>query len=250
MLRTRFPKFHYVMVLLCMNCVLTQSTTTAFGIPDAVIYTDGRGEFKQSDFCSYEPTQEEHFASCYVYTKLGDYVNQSIPAIDGVSEVLPRTVRRHLVATLKKRSKPDVTEVYSPPRVTKRASRHGLLPGGALDLSTGWDLSKPEGQRKALELIAKTKPALLILSPPCTTFSALRNLSNFKRNQDIVHKEEQEGILHVEFSVRLALLRIANGRGFMFEHPLAAKSWTTTSLMVFETPKEFSRSSWTCADLG
>ena len=231
MLRTKFPKFHYVMVLLCMNCVLTQSTTTAFGTPDAVIYNTGGGEFKQVDFCSYEPPKGEHFASCYVYTGLGEYVNQNIPAIDGVSKVLPRPVRRHLVATLKKKIyKPDVTEVYSPPRVTLRATKHGLKPGGALDLSTGWDLSKPDVQKKALDLIALTKPALVILSPPCTTFSALRNLSNFKRNQDTVHKEEQEGRLHVEFSVRVALLQIANGRGFMFEHPLAAKSWTTTSL--------------------
>lgn len=80
----------------------------------------------------------------------------------------------------------QTTEIYdmdwtAPPRVTKRASRHGLLAGGALDLTTGWDLSKLDVQRKALELTAKTKPALLILSSPCATFSALRNLSTQRR---------------------------------------------------------------------
>ena len=95
-----------------------------------VLIANGRGEFRQSEFCSHEVNSRGAF--CFVLClqpSSGTMSNQNIPAIDGVSKVLPRTVRRHLVATLKKRTyKPDVTEVYSPPRVTKRASRHGLLP--------------------------------------------------------------------------------------------------------------------------
>ena len=71
---------------------------------------------------------------------------------------------------------------------------------------------------------------LVVLSPPCTTFSALRNLSNFKRDQATVAQEEAEGRLHVRFSVQLARIQHRAGRGFLFEHPRNATSWTTTEL--------------------
>ena len=114
--------------------------------------------------------------------------------------------------------------------MTKKAEKFGFTAGGALDLSTGWDFYKPSHQKAALRLVNELQPVLIVLSPPCTTFSALRNLSNFKRDQATVAQEEAEGRLHVRFSVQLARIQLRAGRGFLFEHPRNATSWTTTEL--------------------
>ena len=37
----------------------------------------------------------------------------------------------------------DVCEVFSPPRVGLEASKYGLQPGDAMDLTTGWDFNIP-----------------------------------------------------------------------------------------------------------
>ena len=38
----------------------------------------------------------------------------------------------------------DVEEIYSPPRVTEDFGKYKLKPGDAMDLFTGWDISKKE----------------------------------------------------------------------------------------------------------
>ncbi|CAK8990659.1 Integrase catalytic domain-containing protein, partial [Durusdinium trenchii] len=123
-----------------------------------------------------------------------------------------------------------VGEIYSPPRVTPEARRQGLRARLALDLTTGWNFSLPEHRKKAKELIKKWRPAVLILSPPCTTYSPLRRLSNFKRDYQTVMAEEKEGDVHMDFSVELAEDQIAEGRGFVMEQPLPATSWSRPSV--------------------
>ena len=145
----------------------------------------------------------------------------------GHTAPLTKELKKFVAASF---NKVDVAEVYCPPRVTKRARLHGLRPGWALDLSTGWDFSKRSHRRAALRLISKTRPAVLMLSPPCCVFSPLRNLTNFKRDPSEVQSEEAQGQQHLDFAVSLANLQIENGRGFLFEHPRGAKSWRTSSL--------------------
>ena len=124
----------------------------------------------------------------------------------------------------------DVAEVYSPPKVTKRAHLHGLRPGFALDLTTGWNFNIPRHRQEALRLVRENRPALVLLSPPCTPFSPMRRLTDFKRDPDVVDQELREGERHVDFSVSVALIQINAGRGFLFEHPRGAKSWKMRSL--------------------
>ena len=56
----------------------------------------------------------------------------------------------------------------------------------ALDLTTTdengepWDFSKPKKREKAIRFLNETKPAMLILSPPCTMFSAMQNINLHK----------------------------------------------------------------------
>ena len=43
----------------------------------------------------------------------------------------------------------DVTEMYSPPRVTTQATKFGLKSGEAFDLTTGWDFSQARHRNEA-----------------------------------------------------------------------------------------------------
>eukprot|EP00971_Amphidinium_carterae_P245664 4878699-Amphidinium_carterae.1 len=70
----------------------------------------------------------------------------------------------------------DLAEAWNPNRFGKRAKAFGLTPGVALDLRLGWDLGDEKQQREATELLERQGPYLLILSPMCGGFSALRHL--------------------------------------------------------------------------
>ena len=90
----------------------------------------------------------------------------------------------------------DVIEVFSPKRLNQVVERFGLRKGAAIDLeelkpdgSSYWDLDKQEDFEQALELISMEQPWLVTSSPPCTTFSPLRRLSNFKRPADVVEAD-------------------------------------------------------------
>jgi len=119
----------------------------------------------------------------------------------------------------------DVSEVYSPPRVTRSARQSGLMAGSALDLTEGWDFRRKSDRKAARRLISLEDPQLLILSPPCTVWSRLRSLSDNKRNPRVVESEKREARVHLRFAVELAVMQHCRGRGFLFEHPLGADSW-------------------------
>ena len=77
-----------------------------------------------------------------------------------------------------------VAEIYSPPRVTAKASQFGLTPGFALDLTVNdpvddkpWDFTDPAKRERARKLRRDTKPMLLIGSPMCKAFSTLQQLN-------------------------------------------------------------------------
>ena len=69
---------------------------------------------------------------------------------------------------------PDVSEVYSPPRVTTTATSMGLKAGEAMDLLTGWDFTLKRHRDAALAYVKRARPSLLIGSPECTMFSMLQ----------------------------------------------------------------------------
>ena len=71
----------------------------------------------------------------------------------------------------------DITEAYSPPRVTKEARKFGLEVGEAMDLTTGWDFRLKADRDRAEAYLDKHKPLLVIGSPECKMFSSLQNLT-------------------------------------------------------------------------
>ena len=78
--------------------------------------------------------------------------------------------RRILAMTI---SNVDMTEVFTPARITEMATSMGLIGGTAFDLKTGWDFSRQSDRLRAVEHIVKEDPWLTVGSPPCTMFSML-----------------------------------------------------------------------------
>ena len=76
-----------------------------------------------------------------------------------------------------------VAEVYSPPRLNLIAQKMGLQQGVSLDLRTvdeqgqRWDFDCPKRRKDALAFLRQEKPALLIGSPDCTSFSVIQRLN-------------------------------------------------------------------------
>ena len=127
----------------------------------------------------------------------------------------------------------DVTEVFSPPRVASAAAELGLIPGSSLDLKTGWDFSKQQDRRRAIDLIKAQKPFMIIGSPPCTMFSVLQGLNQYKNGaewNESFQRRKQEAIRHVEFCAALYRLQSASGRYWLHEHPNGASSWNLKTI--------------------
>ena len=74
-------------------------------------------------------------------------------------------------------SQVDVSEVYSPPRVTSMARNMGLHAGSAMNLRAGFDFTRRTDREEARKRIKEEKPRLLVGSAECTMFSTLQHLS-------------------------------------------------------------------------
>ena len=165
---------------------------------------------------------------CYAFYKEDACVNWMADS-SGKSEHIPKAVNKDIQQALIKGGV-DVSEVYSPPRLTERAQRHGLRPGTAMDLATGWGFAVPQQRREALRLLREHQPALITLCPPCGPFSTTRHLSNHKRDPAVVQAEVEQGRVHLRFALSLAKMQLREGRGFIFEHPRGASSWRTSEM--------------------
>eukprot|EP00434_Breviolum_minutum_P013973 symbB.v1.2.012323.t1/scaffold846.1/size158211/9 len=146
-------KFSTFMVFLCMNCWLSTSTTKAFGEPLLSAVTTTSGEFSEVPFSFAAPPEHEKYTACFVYPKLEFHLRQGEPDLHGRTFTLSRPTRRTLEQAIKKNK--VVMEIYSPPRVTEKVRDFGFESGGALDLSTGWDLSRKDHQQRALQLVQR-----------------------------------------------------------------------------------------------
>ena len=107
----------------------------------------------------------------------------------------------------------DVVEIFSPPRVCRRARSRGLRGGWSLDDSatcpvTGktWDLLNSQEQKRAWNFFYKAKPKLLAASPPLLVLAK------------------------VEMAVNMCLAQHEAGRKFVFEHQASASLWNFASL--------------------
>ena len=121
--------------------------------------------------------------------------------------------------------KVDVSEVYSPPRITAEAGRKGMSIGGAYDLQTGFDLRSTGDQKKMWSELEEDDPELTVLSPPCTPFSQLQELNFPKMEWAKVVALVGDGLLHWETACQVAWWQRNRGKIFLLEHPLGSKAW-------------------------
>ena len=78
-------------------------------------------------------------------------------------------------------SKHHIMEFYSQPRLVPRAHEFGMKGSISLDVVHGWDALKPSHRQIAQDLLGHCKPSFLMCSPPCTFWSALMTMWNFKK---------------------------------------------------------------------
>ena len=127
-----------------------------------------------------------------------------------------------------------VSEIYSPPRVTKATKllpELNVIPGFALDLTTAdsdgrlWDFDEKEMRDRALKKVREEKPMLLVGSPMCTAFSTWQRINDLIRDPYVVKNEKARAVQHLEFCIQLYQEQRRHGRYFLHEHPAYASSW-------------------------
>ena len=125
-----------------------------------------------------------------------------------------------------------VSELYNPNRFQGKLRDFGLCPGQAFDLQLRHDLTKAGMRAEVREYVRSVKPGLVVISPPCTLFSLLQNLT--KRN----HSSEAESYLRrlieakvlLRFGIEIAFEVLKYGGTFVFEHPLTSRAWLETMM--------------------
>jgi hypothetical protein len=135
----------------------------------------------------------------------------------------------------------DILEIYSPQRFTGVASKLGLRPGFAVDLTEAkpygpdkgqpWDLLRQEDVEELDRMVDREKPALLIGSPPGDPVSQLLNLTAKKTNKAKNEEEKAKGVQNLRTAIRFYQKQHEANRYFLHEHPAGASSWNDEELI-------------------
>lgn len=124
--------------------------------------------------------------------------------------------------------KHDIAEYYSVPRVLPEARARGLRGALSLDLLSGWDFCCKWLRELSVLLLMQLNIIVLILSPPCTAFSALQEIFNYKKlTVEVVRAKIERAMVFLRHALDCAFAQYQAGRAFVFEHPSAATSWKT-----------------------
>lgn len=119
------------------------------------------------------------------------------------------------------------TEVFTDTEpIARSVRRRGLHAGDSLTLSAGWDFRRPADRAKALDLIRRRKPYVVMLAFPCGPLMFLNPAS------DLAVKRE-EGLAPIRFAIQIAKLQVQSGRRFVMENPRPSQAWKTDELELF-----------------
>lgn len=136
--------------------------------------------------------------------------------------------------------KPDVTEVYSPPRIVTEAEHIGLRGGDSFDLTvkredgSPWDFAKRFQRKEAMKKTIKDEPYFVIGSPPCTRWSILEKGIKSKYTKEEWDAKLRAGKVHIDFCLAVYEFQRRGGRYFVHEHLRNAASWSLKEVMKFE----------------
>ena len=180
----------------------------------------------------YEVEMEDLEDETECLVKIGQTARSKME--DVVEEVeekaLPKKTKKQLRKAQAEVWPVDVSEVFSPPRLTKEAPKLGLKPGGAYDLKTGYNLRCHKDRKRMEEELAFDKPELLLCCPPCGPFSVLQQLNYPKMPADKVKHIIAEGVDCLKIAAKQCKQQHEAGRVFIFEHPRNSKAWREEEL--------------------
>ena len=196
------------------------------GPRDETIDNDIDGEDADMGAVQEEESEEE---IGIVHEDLEDEVSTILLAQLGQSS---KSYRREF----RKASKHLVSEIYSPPRITREVKNgryRNLAPGFALDLTVvdpedgkPWDFCSKAKRDKARRMQREQRPILLIGSPMCTMFSSWQHLNFSKSNDKEAMRRAYAGAcVHMEFVAEQYHEQVEGNRYFLHEHPRYATSW-------------------------
>ena len=117
-----------------------------------------------------------------------------------------------------------VVEVFSPPRFALECEKLGYACVSA-DLCTGWDFRKPADRQLMRDIVAKRKPDLLMLCPPCTWAGGWFHLNRTHMTAEQVQEKTLLTRLFINFCCQLIQIQLKNGGRVVFEHPRDSVAW-------------------------
>lgn len=125
----------------------------------------------------------------------------------------------------------DIMEVHSRPRIVPVAVARGMIGELSVDLVTGYDMNLPHVVSTVVAETRYRRPKVLVVSPPCTMFSALQVMWNLKKmSPEVRATRMNEALHHLNSSMELCRIQHEQKRGFIFEHPDRATSWAQPSV--------------------
>ena len=134
---------------------------------------------------------------------------------------------RHMVGQL---AVVDMSEIFSPERVTKLCKSYGFEPGQAMDIQNGYNFDHADDRKRPWESVVRDKPKLIIGSPPCTFFSRLQELNKHMHRDNSAwmakfHEGIEQAKRYVRFCISLYKHQLDHGWYFLHEHPWLATRW-------------------------
>ena len=140
----------------------------------------------------------------------------------------------------------DLSEMYSPERVSAVCSSYGLRPGRDMHIKNGFDFDLASDRKRAWEHVVNDEPKLVIGSPPCTYFSRLQELNKYMYKDSKAWMDKFEANLerakrHVRFCIKIYKYQKDHGRYFLHEHPWLATSWTLPEMTKLEAETDVQR---------
>ena len=87
-----------------------------------------------------------------------------------------------------------------------------------------------------MQFIDELRPYSVIGSPPCTAWSNLQSLNEYRLG--VVHQVEeaqQSARIHLDFSAEVCRAQMRAGRYFVHQHPQSASSWHVECMCAFGT---------------
>ena len=167
---------------------------------------------------------------------LGPESNQALTSLkERVLQDMQRPSKPHLAYytaffNMSEKQLKTVAEIFNPKVFTPKAARHQLHAGRAFDIALGHDLLDPVVQHSVITYLQHERPGLVLLAPPCGSFSQLQNLGKQHRQNNPQSLQKylsslRQGKKLLRFACKVCEVCAAMGSTFLLEHPWAAKSW-------------------------